>query len=511
MKKKIKIAFGFIGFALMFFLGANAVFAKEKVKITFPLGGEQWYWDETYKIKWQADDSVKSVMAYVYNEESKKGSGYINYITPNGEPISAKSGSYPWTIQKSLLPAYDGDPARHDYYIRIDGLNRDGNVITSTHSPKSFSIKDPVYKTQDSTFKVTYENENFGKELKIVSPIGGEIWENNGSYTITWQAGEKIKSVNIYIYDSRIEGSGNVNYITPNGDAIPAKNGSYTWKINPQLLPKPANGLKPDNYQIRIDGFDQNGNILNSVFSSHFEISEPIVYANKVEEVNTIQEAQSPATANNQSDVPSAKTGNPLQNWWHGVVTFVKQLFLFAKKTQAPAEQPVSVQQSTAAPVEQKQVGKQETQPMAKATKDASAIPADWKTYTNTKFNFEFKYPSDATVIERTGTGIFVLLKGQVIKQTGNYIFNLSPPFKNGNTLDVYKNAWLEGDSGTFTSETLAGNDAWKITGAYQNSKNESAKNLTYHYFLKNDYAYLFAIENGTTGEQILSTFKFTK
>ena len=173
--------------------------------------------------------------------------------------------------------------------------------------------------------------------------------------------------------------------------------------------------------------------------------------------------------------------------------------WLVARKSQAPvvnqpAVQPITqtpvvqpAQQSTAAPVGQKQTEEeQKTQTIAKENKDALAIPADWKTYTNTKFNFEFKYPSDATVVERTGTGIFVLLKGQVIKQTGNYIFNLSPPFKNGNTLEVYKNAWLEGDSGTFTNEILAGNDAWKITGAHQNSKNESEKKLTYHYFLKN-------------------------
>ncbi|HOW60874.1 MAG TPA: hypothetical protein P5548_04215 [Candidatus Moranbacteria bacterium] len=330
MKTKTKFICYCLGLIMMLILGSDTTFAREKVRIISPIGGEQWYWDNTYKIKWQADDSVKSVMVYVYNEESKKGSGYINYITPNGEPISAKSGSYSWTIQKSLLPAYDGDPVHHDYYIRIDGLSSDGNVITSTHSPKSFSIRNPVYKTQDSTFKVTYEDENFGKEIKITSPVGGEIWKYDGSYHITWESGEKIKAVNIYVYDSRIQGSGNTNYITPNGYAIPVENGYgfYTWPINSKSLPMPADGLKPDNYQIRIDGFDQNGNILNSVFSNHFEISEPVVYSNEIAEENVIQEAQSPTSSNNQLDVPPSKAGNSLGNWWHGLVTFIKHLFL---------------------------------------------------------------------------------------------------------------------------------------------------------------------------------------
>lgn len=158
MEKKI-LFYGVVLITLI--LSISAAFAEEKkLEITSPVGGEMWYWDNTYKISWTADNSIKNVIIYVYNEESDKGSGYINYITPNGEPISAKSGFYSWSIKENSLPAYDGDPALHEYYIRIDGLDDSGKIISSISSSKPLFIQSPVYQAQNSDTGVTYENED---------------------------------------------------------------------------------------------------------------------------------------------------------------------------------------------------------------------------------------------------------------------------------------------------------------------------------------------------------------
>jgi hypothetical protein len=328
MKTKTKIVFGFIGFALMFFLGASAVSAKEKIKITSPVGGEIWHTDKTYNVTWKADDSVKYVRIYICDNRIE-GSGNINYITSNGEAIPAKNGFYTWTIDSRLIPTPEDDLKPNNYRIRIDGSKSEyGEEFTSASSGR-FTINSAVESEKETTIPVSYENENAGKELKITAPAGGETWEYNGSYNIAWQAGEKIKSVNIYVYDSRIEGSGNVNYITPNGDAISARNEFYTWTIDPKLLPMPADGLEPNNYQIRIDGLDQNGNIINSVFSNHLEISAPIVHEKKIEEENIKKEEQSSKTElDNQYNAPVTGTNNPLQNWWYGLVVFVTFILL---------------------------------------------------------------------------------------------------------------------------------------------------------------------------------------
>lgn len=130
-----------------------------RIKIVAPVGGESWFWDNTYKIIWKADESIKKVMIYVYNEESDRGSGYINYIVPDAEPISAQSGSFSWNIQKNLLPAYDGEPALHDYYIRIDGVDDNYNVVSSVSTTKPLAIQSPAYQSQISV-GITYENED---------------------------------------------------------------------------------------------------------------------------------------------------------------------------------------------------------------------------------------------------------------------------------------------------------------------------------------------------------------
>lgn len=98
-----------------------------------------------------------------------------------------------------------------------------------------------------------------GENITITSLKGGEKWKVGEARTIKWKA-ENIDKVGIYIYDSRIEGSGSTNYITTNGALINASKGSYKWKIKLNQLPGNYSGKKMNNFKIRIVGYDVDGN-----------------------------------------------------------------------------------------------------------------------------------------------------------------------------------------------------------------------------------------------------------
>lgn len=84
--------------------------------------------------------------------------------------------------------------------------------------------------------------------ITVLSPNGGERWHTGDVYRITWRS-SGVSTVNIYLYDSSISGSGSTNYITPNNRAVSATQGYYDWTI-------PFNITGSANYRIRIDDAD---------------------------------------------------------------------------------------------------------------------------------------------------------------------------------------------------------------------------------------------------------------
>lgn len=98
-----------------------------------------------------------------------------------------------------------------------------------------------------------------GVSLSITSPKAGAKWKVGETRVVKWKA-KNIDKVGIYIYDSRISGSGSTNYITPNGDKVSASKGSYAWTIMLNQLIASDQVKKMNNFKIQIHGYDKSGN-----------------------------------------------------------------------------------------------------------------------------------------------------------------------------------------------------------------------------------------------------------
>ena len=92
--------------------------------------------------------------------------------------------------------------------------------------------------------------------ITVLSPNGGEVWHPGETHRITWNS-NSVNSVQIYIFDSNIFGSGSTNYITPNNTPILASAGYYDWVI-PSISQLPSGG--GNNYKITIRDTTQGAN-----------------------------------------------------------------------------------------------------------------------------------------------------------------------------------------------------------------------------------------------------------
>jgi hypothetical protein len=118
--------------------------------------------------------------------------------------------------------------------------------------------------------------------VAVTSPSGGEAWNVGETHSVTWTA-VGASNVKLYITDSNIVGSGNVDYITPDGGSVSASSGSYSWVVG-----TPHAILPGSNYRIRIDAVDSNGNVLTNgsgaeirAFSANvFSVSQAAVVSN---------------------------------------------------------------------------------------------------------------------------------------------------------------------------------------------------------------------------------------
>lgn len=158
----------------------------------------------------------------------------------------------PWTHTDTLAYADAGGSSTSIWTSRAkDGSNSCQFSITSTSAglcSSPWSVRAFCQGTSVPSGSV-----------QITSPNGGEIWNVGETHDITWTSAN-VNNVKIYIFDSRISGSGSTNYITPNSGGVSASPGSYGWTITQSQLPVLPSGSLPNNYTIRIDGFDANGN-----------------------------------------------------------------------------------------------------------------------------------------------------------------------------------------------------------------------------------------------------------
>lgn len=105
--------------------------------------------------------------------------------------------------------------------------------------------------------------------VQVSSPNGGEFYKIGQTQRISWSAAGVAK-VRIYIYDDRINGSGSANYLTSNNDPVLAANGFFDWKIEAADIPSPLNDSDAYHYKIRLEGLDNNGNMLAEDASDNY-------------------------------------------------------------------------------------------------------------------------------------------------------------------------------------------------------------------------------------------------
>ena len=138
-----------------------------------------------------------------------------------------------------------------------------------------------------------------------------------------------------------------------------------------------------------------------------------------------------------------------------------------------------------------------------------SNIPADWKTYTNTQYGFEFKYPKEYTVQDSTNVGIpktdvLIYLMSEndkieflVMKNSG--IKSLNEAFEMFFTANTNPVSGKINDYQTLSATFLQNQMSFKGIAITDNK--------SYVGIQTNDYT----TQKGVILDQVISTFKFTK
>lgn len=120
--------------------------------------------------------------------------------------------------------------------------------------------------TTTAYFTLTVTAPSPTGQITVLSPNGTELWGPGETHRITWNS-SGVNSVQIYIYNPSVSGSGSTNYITPNGLPVSAAFGYYDWTI-PSLSQLPGGG--GNYYKIRI--FDANNPTIEDYSNNYFSI-----------------------------------------------------------------------------------------------------------------------------------------------------------------------------------------------------------------------------------------------
>jgi uncharacterized protein (TIGR02145 family) len=195
------------------------------ITVTSPNGGEDWQVNLPYNITWTSDfvDSV----AIEYTTDN--GQSWISIIPS----VTAANGTYNWLIPNT--------PSTQSKVRVFDAAN------------SSFGD------TSDNAFRI------FQPEIIVTSPNGGENWQVNLPYNITWTSSD--------VADVKIE------YSTNHGQSwieiaasVPASQGSYQW-----LVPNtPSTEAKVKITNIAFPDISDISNDIFRIFLPEITVSSPI-------------------------------------------------------------------------------------------------------------------------------------------------------------------------------------------------------------------------------------------
>jgi len=189
---------------------SDGLFTISDLKLTSPVGGENWLKGETREITWEwIYLGVKEVKIVLLKDHDQ---GLVGEIARN---IQIENGLYNWEVGKYIGGTVEpGD----NYKIRVETM--DGNYYETSGF---FSI-------------------SAGGTITVTSPQASDNWMIGGTYTIQWYAqGSMNENVKIRVYQN---GSHILNIVdnTPN-------DGSFDWTV-------PNNITPAFNYVIRVKTVD---------------------------------------------------------------------------------------------------------------------------------------------------------------------------------------------------------------------------------------------------------------
>lgn len=201
--------------------------AIQKASVTSPNGGEQWKTGEIYNITWNSSELERVI---VWLRDYSKG---INFkaCRLTDTYVEADKGEFTWKVDSKncKLTSEVGDK------FKIAVTEPEG--MTKPH----------LSDTSDDFFSIKSQE---GRSITVTSPNGGEEWDRQKDYSITWTSSfsseEKVKLI---VTHNDVPST----LITQTSDT-----GSYNWSIDETQIGTGSTLPAGSNYKIKICSLKDN-------------------------------------------------------------------------------------------------------------------------------------------------------------------------------------------------------------------------------------------------------------
>jgi len=244
----------------------NAIGALPSTTMTFgPAQNNTYYIGSSYPITWTTPDWAKGLIVEINlwrgdspcTTDSETGVVYCGVWVGLLHGSNTFNGSYSWQVEDVIPPG-------NDYRVSVSF-----NGIAGAQS-KPFSIAvPPVSPVQNTTQGAGAGNQNNSSptqpSVTLLSPNGGEVWQQGQTYQVTWQRANFNDEIAINLLDYTPGARYGMQYGITNGmniRTIPGQT-SFSWKI-------PTSVPVGDYYRVSIGS-----GAVNSMSSNYFTIVAP--------------------------------------------------------------------------------------------------------------------------------------------------------------------------------------------------------------------------------------------